>query len=273
MHAAPSPWARPGRFEDRIALITAAASGIGAATARRMAAEGAHIVAVDADAASLERLIAGLPGAPGASGRHLAVVADCLDETAVRSCVDQALAHGKGRIDILVNGVGGSTLRSLKRMPPTGVEDFDLDDWNALVQFNLTPTFLFCKHVAGIMKRQRAGKIVNLTSIAGRGDNPKVGNTAYSTAKSGIVALTKRVAHELGPHGVNCNAVAPGTTQTARIMQYYDGLSAELREAALARVPLGRHATPEDQANAICFLASAEADFITGINLEVTGGQ
>src|SRR5439155_12628094 len=134
-------------------------------------------------------------------------------------CVHRSLELG-GCIDILVNGVGGSTLKAL---PAGGTDHLALEDWNALVQFNLTPTFLFCKHVMPVMKAQRSGKIVNLSSIAGRGEDATVGNAAYSTAKAGVSVFTRRLARELAAHGVNCNAVAPGPTQTTRIMRYYEG--------------------------------------------------
>ncbi|WP_159590989.1 SDR family NAD(P)-dependent oxidoreductase [Hydrogenophaga sp. BPS33] len=260
-------WSAPPRFKDKIIIITAAAAGIGAATARRMASEGGRIIGVDTDATSLAALIAELPGK---AGRHAPMVVNCLDEAAVMQCVRQTVEFSGGRIDVLVNGVGGSTLKAL---PAGGTDRMALEDWNALLNFNLTPTFLFCKHVMPVMMAQRAGKIVNLSSIAGRGEDASVGNAAYSTAKAGVSVFTKRLSREMAAYGVNCNAVAPGATQTPRILRYYDSQTPEVRAQAMEKTPLGRMATAEDQANAIAFLASNDADFITGVVLDVTGGH
>ncbi len=260
-------WSARARFVDQIVVLTAAASGIGAATARKLAGEGGRIIAVDTNAAALHSLLHELPGG---TERHLALVANCLDEGEVRTAVARALAFAGGRIDVLINGVGGSTLRPL---PGDGLDLMPLEQWNELVQFNLNGTFLLCKHVMPVMKAQRAGKIVNLASIAARGDEERIGNGAYSAAKAGVVALTRRVSRELASYGVTCNAVAPGGTLTPRLQQYYATLSPQVQAEALTRIPLGRRATPEDQANAIVFLASCDADFITGVTLDVTGGQ
>ena len=117
----------------------------------------------------------------------------------------------------------------------------------------------------------RSGKIVNLASIAGRGLSD-VSSSAYATAKGGIIALTRKLSLELGPHGINCNAVAPGKTMTNRIRSRWAQLSAEEQQRDLASVPLGRFAEPEDQARVICFLASGDADMVTGVTIDVNGG-
>jgi NAD(P)-dependent dehydrogenase (short-subunit alcohol dehydrogenase family) len=122
------------------------------------------------------------------------------------------------------------------------------------------------------MKRQKSGKIVNLASIAGRGLSQS-SSSAYATAKGGIIALTRKLAFELGPHGVTVNAIAPSLTLSERIRPHWDRRSAEAQAAEIRRTPLGRVATPEDQARVICFLASSDADFVTGVTIDVTGGQ
>jgi NAD(P)-dependent dehydrogenase (short-subunit alcohol dehydrogenase family) len=121
------------------------------------------------------------------------------------------------------------------------------------------------------MKRQRSGKI-DISSIAGRGRSPS-SSAAYATAKGGIIALTKKLSYELGPYGITVNAIAPSLTLSPRLQPRWDRMTAEEREAENARVPLRRVAVPEDQARVICFLASRDADFVTGVTIDVTGGS
>src|SRR5205823_7339051 len=123
-----------------------------------------------------------------------------------------------------------------------------------------------------VMKRQRSGKIVNISSIAGRGLSAS-SSSAYATAKGGIIALTRKLSLELGAHGITANAIAPSLTLSERLLPHWEARSAEARDAEIRRTPLGRIATPEDQARVICFLASADADFVTGVTIDVTGGQ
>jgi NAD(P)-dependent dehydrogenase (short-subunit alcohol dehydrogenase family) len=122
------------------------------------------------------------------------------------------------------------------------------------------------------MKRQAAGKIVNISSIAGRGLSAS-SSAAYATAKGGIIALTRKLSLELGPHGINVNAIAPSLTLSPRLRPRWDGMSPIEQKAEVERVPLRRIAEPEDQARVICFLASSDADFVTGLTIDVTGGQ
>jgi NAD(P)-dependent dehydrogenase (short-subunit alcohol dehydrogenase family) len=173
-----------------------------------------------------------------------------------------------GRIDILVNGVGGSTIIA---NAGASVEELTLDDWQRLITFNLNGTFLFCQTVVPIMKRQRSGKIVNISSIAGRGLSES-SSSAYAAAKGGIIAFTRKLAFELGPFGITCNAIAPSRTLSERIHARWEQLAPEQQAAELAKNPLRRLAQPEDQARVICFLASADADFVNGVTIDVTGG-
>ena len=135
----------------------------------------------------------------------------------------------------------------------------------------LTGTFLFAHAVIPVMMRQKSGKIVNLASIAGRGKS-SASSSAYATAKGGIIALTTKLAHELGPFGINVNAIAPATTLTERIRPRWEQRPPEERAADIARTPLRRMGEAVDQANVICFLASSHADFVTGVTIDVTGG-
>ena len=137
---------------------------------------------------------------------------------------------------------------------------------------NLTGTFLFTHAVVPVMKRQGSGKIVNLASIAGRGLSGS-SSSAYAAAKGGIIALTRKLAFELGPHGITVNAIAPSLTLTERIRHRWEQRSPESQADELQRTPLGRVAMPEDQARVVCFLASPDADFVTGVTIDVTGGQ
>jgi NAD(P)-dependent dehydrogenase (short-subunit alcohol dehydrogenase family) len=252
------------RFDKRVALITAAASGIGRATADIIAAEGGTVVAVDTDKARLEKMLAEIQRAGGrAFGRQ----ADALDPHQVDDVV-KAVVSEHGRIDILVNAVGGSTIIA---KPGATVEELTLAEWQRLIAFNLDGTFLFCHAVAPLMKRQGAGKIVNISSIAGRGLSGS-SSGAYAAAKGGIIAFTRKLAHELGPFGVTVNAIAPSLTLTERLRPRWDGWTEARKGEELARNPLRRVAEARDQARVICFLASADADFVTGVTIDVTGG-
>jgi NAD(P)-dependent dehydrogenase (short-subunit alcohol dehydrogenase family) len=252
------------RFDKRVALITAGASGIGRATADIISAEGGTVVAVDTDKARLEATLAAIQTAGGrAYGRQ----ADALDPHQVEDVV-KAVVSEHGRIDILVNAVGGSTIIP---KPGATVDELTLPEWQRLIAFNLDGTFLFCHAVAPIMKRQGAGKIVNISSIAGRGLSES-SSSAYAAAKGGIIAFTRKLAHELGPFGVTVNAIAPSLTLTERLRPRWDGWTEAQKAEELARNPLRRVAEARDQARVICFLASADADFVTGVTIDVTGG-
>jgi NAD(P)-dependent dehydrogenase (short-subunit alcohol dehydrogenase family) len=252
------------RFNDKVALITAAGNGIGRATAGIIGSEGGIVVAVDNDKGRVEAAVAAIRDAGGrADGR----VADALDQAHVDETV-AGVVRDFGRIDILVNAVGGSTI--IPR-PAATVDELSLADWQRLIGFNLDGTFLFCHAVAPHMKRQGGGKIVNLSSVAGRGISGS-SSSAYAAAKGGIIALTKKLAQELGPFGVTVNAIAPSLTLTERIRPHWDRRTPEQQAQEVARTPLRRVAEARDQARVICFLASSDADFVTGVTIDVTGG-
>jgi NAD(P)-dependent dehydrogenase (short-subunit alcohol dehydrogenase family) len=252
------------RFSDKVTLITAAASGIGRATAEAIGREGGVIVGVDTDATRLETAISAIRAAGGRAHAHRA---DALDPAQVDRVVASVVAE-HGRIDILVNAVGGSTIIA---RPAAHVDDLTLEDWRRLITFNLEGTFLYCHAVAPVMKRQRSGKIVNISSIAGRGLSAS-SSSAYAAAKGGIIAFTRKLAHELGPFGVNVNAIAPSVTLTERIRPRWAERTPAEQANEVARTPLGRVAEATDQARVICFLASGDADFVTGVTIDVTGG-
>ena len=260
------------RFTGKVALITAAANGIGRATAAIMAREGATVIAADNNQDRLDEAVPALRQLAGASGGKAAGkvegrLVDALDAAQVDALVaDIERVHG--RIDILVNAVGGSTVIDT---PAATTEQLSFADWQKLIAFNLDGTFLFTHAVIPVMKRRRSGKIVNLASIAGRGLSAN-SSSAYAAAKGGIIAFTRKLAHELGPEGINVNAIAPSITLTERIRPHWDKRSQASQAEEIERTPLRRVAEAADQANVICFLASADADFVTGLTIDVTGG-
>jgi NAD(P)-dependent dehydrogenase (short-subunit alcohol dehydrogenase family) len=253
------------RFTDKIAVITAFANGIGRATAEIMAREGAIVVGVDNHWGRLDTAVTALRGAGGkAHGR----LCDALDSGQVEAAV-ASVENEFGAVDILVNAVGGSTIIANSG---AGVDELTFAEWQRLIAFDLDGTFLFTHAVVPIMKRQRRGKIVNLASIAGRGLS-ETSSSAYAAAKGGIIAFTRKLAFELGPYGVTINAIAPSLTLTERIRPHWEKRTPEAQAAEIARTPLRRVAEAEDQAKVICFLASSDADFVTGLTIDVTGGN
>ena len=253
------------RFTDKVAVITAFANGIGRATAEIMAREGAIVVGVDNHPDRLEAAVAALRDAGGrAHGR----LCDALDQQQVEATVG-SVEKEFGAVDVLVNAVGGSTIIANSG---AHVDELSFEEWQRLIAFNLNGTFLFTHAVVPIMKRRRHGKIVNLASIAGRGLSES-SSSAYAAAKGGIIAFTRKLAFELGPYGVTINAIAPSLTLTERIRPHWDKRSQEAQAAEIARTPLRRVAEAADQAKVICFLASSDADFVTGVTIDVTGGN
>jgi NAD(P)-dependent dehydrogenase (short-subunit alcohol dehydrogenase family) len=252
------------RFDGTVALITAAASGIGRASADIIAREGGTVVLVDNDKSRLEAAMAAIQAA---GGRAHTRQADALDPEQVGSVVE-GVVRDLGRIDILINAVGGSTV--IPR-PAATVDELTFAEWQRLIAFNLEGTFLFCHTVTPVMKRQGRGKIVNISSIAGRGLSES-SSSAYAAAKGGIIAFTKKLAYELGPFGITVNAIAPSLTLTERIRPRWEQRSPDAQAQEVARTPLRRVAEASDQARVICFLASSDADFVTGVTIDVTGG-
>ena len=255
------------RFVNKVALITAAANGIGRATAQIMVREGATVIAIDNHQARLDEAVPALRRGAGHGGKVEGRLVDALDAAQVDKVVADA-AREHGQIDILVNAVGGSTVID---NPQATTEQLAFTDWQKLIAFNLDGTFLFTHAVIPVMKRQRRGKIVNLASIAGRGLSWN-SSSAYAAAKGGIIAFTRKLAHELGPDGINVNAIAPSVTLTERIRPHWEKRSQASQAEEIERTPLRRVAEAVDQANVICFLAASESDFVTGLTIDVTGG-
>lgn len=252
------------RFKGKVALISAAASGIGRATALMMGRDGATVLAVDINKERLDALVVEINGAGGVAHGYRTSVLQ-------QAPVDALIADIKrqfGRVDILVNAVGGSTVIA---KPAAPTDELSLGDWQAVIDFNLTGTFLLTHSVLPVMKAQGGGKIVNLASMAGYGRHVGT-STAYAAAKAGIMAFTTKLAQEFGPHGVNVNAIAPNWTLTERVRPVWEQRPPEAREKDIQATALRRMAVADDQAKVICFLASSDADFVTGVTIDTTGG-
>ncbi len=243
------------KLKDRVAIVTGGARGIGKAIALSFLREGAKVAIIDSDKERLEMLKKEMPR----EEKELTFIpCDITKSDNVKRMVDQ-VHQGFGRIDILVNNAG-----IIRRGT---IETVTEEDWDRVIEVNLKGTFNCCKAVAGIMKQQRYGKIVNVSSIAG-----KVGDITsapgYGPSKAGIDALTKTLARQLAQYGINVNSVAPHAIETEMSAQW----SEERRKEIIASIPLGRLGKPEDVAKAVLFLASDDASFITGEILDVNGG-
>ena len=242
------------RFEGRISLVTGASRGIGAAIARRLGAEGATVLAAARSAEGLERVVSEIVAG---AGRAEAVTLDVADSASIESAVKESLAS-HGQIDVLVNNAGITEDNLVLRM--------SRESWDRVLATNLTGAFLLTQAVVKSMVRRRYGRIVNVTSVVGLMGN--AGQANYAASKAGLVGLTKSVARELGSRNVTCNAVAPGFIETAMT----DRLTEEARAALTGQIPLQRLGRPEDVANAVAYLASEEAGYVTGTVLNVSGG-
>jgi NAD(P)-dependent dehydrogenase (short-subunit alcohol dehydrogenase family) len=243
-------------LRDRVAIVTGASQGIGRAIAVELARVGAHVVVCSRRKDALEP-VADLVRAEGR--RALAVACDVGDARQVDGAVAQTLA-AFGRIDILVNNAGYRI-----RSP---LEDLPRAEWDAMVATNLTGVFLFAQAAGRVMIRQRAGKIINVTSVAGRSGSR--GMAAYAAAKAGATAFTQSLGAEWAKYGITVNAVAPGPTETEGVLEVWK-TPAMIANAA-REVPLQRLGRPEEIAWAVVFVASDQANFMTGETIYVSGG-
>ena len=242
-------------FADKVAVVTGSSRGIGRAIALRLAGDGAKVVInYRGNEAAADEVVEQIRTG---GGEAMAVQADVSQPAEAQALMDAA-KKAYGRVDILVNNAGTTRDTLIMRMSE--------EDWDIVVDTNLKGTFNCIKAVSRQMMRQRTGRIVNITSVAGIGGN--AGQANYASAKAGIIGLTKTVAKELGSRGITCNAVAPGLVPT----DLTASLPQNLVDLAVERTPLGRIGTAEDMAAAVAFLASDEASFITGQVLAVDGG-
>jgi len=253
-----------GRVEGKVAVVTGAGQGIGRAAAERLAAEGARVVGGDIDASILERTVIALQKS-GAT--FVGVVGDVTEPDAAKQLVETAVERF-GRVDILVNVVGGSRNARIWEMRE--------EDWDHTLRWNLRSTFLCTRAALPHMIKQRYGKIVCISSGAREGTPWTAyyaGGAAYSTAKAGVHGFIRDVALEVAQYGINVNAVAPGPIDTERTGENLKKLDATVEFSPSKMTPLRRLGLPVEVANAVLFLASDEASYITGHTLPVTGGR
>jgi 3-oxoacyl-[acyl-carrier protein] reductase len=244
------------RFENQVAVVTGAGRGIGHAIAVRLAQEGARVASVSRTEANALKTADEINAAHADAAKAYAV--DVADRDAVQKAAAQILADF-GRVDILVNNAGVTRDGLSMRM--------SLEDWDTVVNTNLKGAFMFTQALMRPMIKQRSGRIINISSIAGLTGN--AGQANYSASKAGLIGLTKTLARELASRGITVNAVAPGLIETDMTTV----LSDEIRQAILQKVPLGKLGEPADIAGAVAYLASPEAKYITGQVLTVDGGM
>ena len=241
-------------LSGRVALITGASRGIGRAIAMRLAAQGATVLA----AARGENAAGTVQDIEAAGGKAEVVALDVTDTAAVDASIAAALER-HGRIDILVNNAGITRDQLMLRLKR--------DDWDAVLATNLTSAYTITQAVLKPMIRQRAGRIVCISSVVGQSGN--AGQANYAASKAGLIGFAKSVALEVASRNITVNVVAPGMIAT----DMTGVLPEKTREALITRIPLGRLGAPEDVASAVCFLVSDEAAYITGQVLAVNGGM
>lgn len=251
-------------LQNRVAVITGSASGMGKAMALRFAAEGCNIVVTDVNLSGAQSVAEEILS----SGRKaIAVKADISNSSDIKSLIAQSVQHF-GRIDILVNNAGSAGGGRL--------ESSDEDEWDDVLALNLKGAFLTCKSAVPHMKKQGYGKIINLSSMGAV--RPSVSVLAYHSAKAGIIGLTRNLAFELAPFNIYVNCIVPGPIETPFWDPLSKGMSVEEKKqffSALAKkeVPLGRMGTPDDIAGPALFFASDMSSYVTGQVLCVAGGQ
>ena len=250
------------KLEGMVAIVTGAARGIGAAIAKRLAADGANVAVCDLNQEWCEETVKEIE-ASGSKAKAYGV--NVADSAQVDACVKSVIADF-GKIDIMVNNAGITKDGLLMRMSD--------DDWDAVINVNLKGTFLFTRAVSRPMMKNKAadgtpagGSIINIASVVGIMGN--AGQANYTASKGGVISLTKTTAKELGSRNIRCNAVAPGFIQS----KMTDVLPDEVRKAYMDTIPLKRFGTVDDIANAVSWLASAEAAYVTGQIISVNGGM
>jgi NAD(P)-dependent dehydrogenase (short-subunit alcohol dehydrogenase family) len=242
------------RLEGQIAIVTGGAGGIGSATCRKLAAEGASVVVADVDPPAAEALAAELG--------QTAIGFDLGDPGDIERLIARTVER-HGRLDVLVNNAALRTREAMRDDTP--IETLDVDGWREMMDVNALGFALACKHAIPHLRAAGGGSIVNLTS-----EQAIVGaniGSAYAASKAAIIAITRMVATQCGRDGIRCNAIAPGLIASERIKE-----NTALMDAVLPHVLLGRLGEPEDVADLICYLASREAGYITGQVYAVDGG-
>ena len=242
-------------LQGEVALVTGASRGIGEVIAWRLAQAGAKVAANYSTGAEAASQVVDSISAQG--GEAFAIAADVSNESQVESMVKQVMDRW-GKLDILVNNAGITRDKLLIRMTS--------EEWDDVIRVNLKSAYLCSKFALPHMMRQRHGRIVNMSSVVGVSGNP--GQANYAASKAGLIGITKTLAREVASRNITVNAVAPGYITTAMVEQ----LSEDVQKAILDRVPLGRFGTPEDVAEAVAFLCTEGAGYITGQVIGIDGG-
>ena len=251
------------RYAGRTALITGGARGIGFATALRLAGEGATVWVTDRDAKALERAREVARGA--GFGIH-ALTMDSADQSSIQASVKTVLDQA-GAVHVLVNNAGGSL------HTPYAFMEEEASHWERVTSLNVMSVVWACQAVLPAMRAQSYGRIVNFGSKAGRYGS-LIAGANYAAAKGAVAALTRQMAMEFGPDGITVNCICPGVVMTDRTERLWSERRTEQeRQAVLGQIPLRRHCTPEDVAASVAFLGSGDASFITGVTLDLNGGQ
>lgn len=243
----------PKRLLDKIAIVTGSGRGLGAATALRMADEGAHVVVNDISADAAKATAAEIEK----RGRRAMVSSHDVSDTAQANALVDEAKKAFGRVDVLVNNAGITRDSMLHKLTE--------EKWDEVIRVNLKGPFNMGQACAKVMMENKYGKIVNLASVAWLGN---VGQTNYSASKAGVVGLTRTWALELARYQINVNAVAPGLIDT----QMTQAIPAEVKEKFIGKIPMRRIGRPEDIAAIVCFLASDEANYVTGQCIQIDGG-
>lgn len=256
-------------LEDKIALVTGGAQGLGEAICHRLAAEGAHVVIADLNFEGALQVATDI--STNSDRRAVATLVNITNEADVEEAVRLAL-NEFGRLDIAVSNAG--------ILIAEAVDEFPAEKWRAVIDVNLTGYFLLAKHAARVMKEQRSGVIVQINSKSGKKGSFK--NSAYAASKFGGIGLTQSIALELAEYGVRCNAICPGNLLDSPLWvnslysQYAKkwGISeAEVRQRYIDQVPMKRGCTYDDVTDVLVFLASDQSSYMTGQAINVTGGQ
>ncbi|MEE8518375.1 MAG: 3-oxoacyl-ACP reductase family protein [Dehalococcoidia bacterium] len=248
------------QLDDKVAIVTGGAQGIGAAYCRRFADEGAKVVVADIDAKLAEATADELRGA---GAEAVSFVADVSDESAVQGMVDAAI-ESFGRVDVLINNAAIYQRPAVRRVP---LEELSVEEWDRVMEVNLRGVFLCSRAVIPHMKEQKSGKIVNISSSTVHSGVPRFAH--YVTSKAGVMGLTRVMAKELGDWNINVNAVAPGLILS---IEDADGEMIEQQQQRSQSRAFKRIETPADVVGAVLFLCSADSDFMTGQTLVVDGG-
>ena len=244
------------RFENQVAIVTGAGRGIGHAIALRLAQEGARVASVSRSEENAKKTADEINATRADAAKAYAV--DVADHSAVQK-IGAQIFDDFGRVDVLVNNAGVTRDGLSMRM--------SMEDWDTVIDTNLKGAFNFSQAVMRSMIKQRSGRIINISSVSGLTGN--AGQANYAASKAGLLGLTKTLARELASRGITVNAVAPGFVVT----DMTGALSEEVKQSIMAKIPLAKLGQPEDIAAAVAFLASPEANYITGQVLTVDGGM